>query len=176
MHAYQWCMTCVNSVLCLHSLHSPPSGFSNEVGLGPIFDFTFGLLVTFIFCRTTNRKLNLSGFTLMTYVGYMTIHNSHISQLWTFLSYIRVPPGPMLPGWREVLLYMHTYGLLHFFWNAISRKHISKSLSSWYGFHLYYSLSLEENENMKKKGSGYTGQSLKVGQPWIANWADSAYK
>ena len=65
-----------------------------STGFGTPFFYKLQLQYLVNFNHFTNRKLYLSDLVLMTYVGYMTIHNIHVSQLRALLS----PGHPLVPS------------------------------------------------------------------------------
>ena len=96
-------------IVCAQSFHPLPASprmlcvyfLVVQLGLRHHFCYPCITLSFFIICRTTNRKLNLSDLydLLMTNVEYMTIHNVHVPQLWTFFSY-EYPLVPCCPDKR----------------------------------------------------------------------------
>ena len=65
----------------------------STIGFETPFFYKLQLQFLVILNHFTNWKLYLSGLVLMTYVGYMTIHNIHVSQLRALLS----PGCPLVP-------------------------------------------------------------------------------
>ena len=78
--AYTICIQWLHALLSSVRMHSVTSVYFLLVQLGFGTPFCFILIMLSFVARTSCNKLNLG-------IGYMTIHNVYVSQLWVFQNY-----------------------------------------------------------------------------------------